>query len=280
MLRLGLSLAFLAAALPAAAADPLRHVPEGVQIVGRIENPRKFAEALLLHPATTDAKRLAPVTTALDSPVAKRAFQMIGHIEREYGAKWPEILDRMAGGGIAFGGHFAENANSILVIESADDASAAKAFDLFIRIVGDELQRQGAAAPERLKRDGAEIAKFPGDLVAARRGATILLSNKSEFLGKALQLKDGAGSVRNKPAFAAAEKLLPKSPLAMLWIDFASVKNDQAATDFFANTRKDFLQTLVAGGTIDCLRRSEFVTAGLVQDDTGLRLAVRPPKRA
>lgn len=276
MLRVVLSVLLLAVALPARAADPLEHIPDSVQIVGKIENPRKFAEAILHSEAAKDAQQLAPVKNALDSTVAKRVFQMIGHIEREFGAKWPEILDNIAGGGLAFGGHFAQNGQSILVLNGASEEHSRKAFDLIVSIVGDEIQRQGAPAPERLKKFDADIAKFSNELLVAHRGNAILASNNGEFLGKALQLKDGKGSVRAKPTFAAAEKLLPQN-LAMLWIDFASVKKDQAAQDFFANTKKDFLQTLVAGGTIDCLRRSDFVTAGLVQEKGGLRLAVRLP---
>jgi hypothetical protein len=276
MLRAALSVLLLAVAWPVRAADPLEHIPDSVQIVGKIENPRKFAEAILHSDAAKDAQQLAPVKNALDSTVAKRVFQMIGHIERQFGAKWPEILDDIAGGGIAFGGHFAQNGESILVLHGASEDHSKKAFDLIVSIVGDEIQRQGAPAPERLKRFDADIAKFSGELLVARRGSVILASNKGEFLGKALQVKDGKGSVRAKKSFADAEKLLPQN-LAMLWIDFASVKKDQAAQDFFANTRKDFLQTLVAGGTIDCLRRSEFVAAGLFEEKNGLRLAVRLP---
>lgn len=278
MIRLGLSLLFLVFALPAQAADPLSFVPDSVQIVGKFENPRKFAEAFTQLDAAKSAQQLAPIQQVFDSTPAKRFFQMLGHIERELGAKWPEALDQIAGGGIAVGGHFGDGKPAILVLQGKDEPHSAKAFNLFIEIVGDELQRQGAPGkPKRETKDGTEVATFGDGLHAARAGSTILVSNKSEFLDQALHLKNGAGSVRLKKSFSDAEKLLPKSPLAMLWIDFASVKKDQATQDFFANTRKDFLQTLVVGGTIDCLRRSDFVVAGLFQEKSGLRLALRFP---
>src|SRR5262249_50859617 len=47
--------------------------------------------------------------------------------------------------------------------------------------------------------------------------------------------------------------------------------------DFFASTRDDLFQTLLGGTTIDCVRRSDFVAAGLYQEKTGFRLAVRLP---
>src|SRR5204862_4063573 len=61
------------------------------------------------------------------------------------------------------------------------------------------------------------------------------------------------------------------------WVNFASVKESKQAKDFIAATRQDFLQTLVAGSTIDCLRRSDFVAAGLYREPTGFRLRVRLP---
>jgi hypothetical protein len=281
MPRLGLS-AVVALLLLAATgrADPLQFVPDSVQIVGKVDNPRKLVEAFTTLDAAKEAQQLAPIKAVLDSTVARRFFQMLGHLERELGAKWPELLDQIGGGGIAAGGYFGDGKPAILVLEGKDGAQTAKAFNLFVEIVGDELQRQGAPArPRRDTKDGAEILFFGEGLHAARKDTTIVLSNKRDFLESALRIAAARtpGSIRNKKSFSDAEQLLPGNPLAVLWIDFASVKKDQATQDFFANTRKDFLQTLVAGGTIDCLRRSEFVVAGLYQEKNGLRFALRLP---
>lgn len=280
MSRLAFSTALFIALISAGTsrADPLASIPDSVQIVAKIENPRKLFEAITGLDAAKEAQQLAPIKAVLDSTAAKRFFQMLGHLERELGAKWPELLDQIAGNGMAVGGHFGDGKPAILVLQGSDEKQSAKAFNLFVEIVGDELQRQGALGrPNREKKNDVDTVYFGDGLQATRRGSTILLSNKSEFLTKALAIADGKGSVRAKKTFADAEKLLPKNPLALVWIDFASVKKDQAAKDFFEATRKDFLQTLVAGGTIDCLRRSDFVAAGLFQDLNGLRLALRLP---
>jgi hypothetical protein len=280
MLRLGVPLLLLVFLSPAQAADPLSYVPDSVQLVGKIPQPRKFAEAITQLEATQQSRELAPVKAALESIPAKRFFQMLGHVERELGAKWPDLLDQIAGGGIAFGGHFANNAASILVIQGTDEKQSEKAYELLVSIITDELQRQGAPnKPKRATENGVEVTEFSPELLSARIGSAILVSNKRDFLAQSLRVAAvrKPGSIRTRKALADAEKLLPKDPLAFVWIDFASVKKDQAAQDFFANTRKDFLQTLVVGGTIDCLRRSDFVAAGLYQEKTGLRLAVRLP---
>ncbi len=281
MCRIGLSAIVAVLALTGVGrADPLQFVPDSVQIVAKVENPRKLFEAITTLDAANDVQQLAPVKAVLDSTIARRLFQMLGHLERKLGAKWPELLDQIAGNGLAVGGHFGDGKPSILVLQGTDEKQSAKAFNLFVEIVGDELQRQGSPGrPKRETKNGTEIVFFGDGLLAARKGSTVLVSNKAEFLDQALRVAVAGkpGSIRNKQTFGDAEKLLPKNPLAMVWIDFASVKKDQTAKDFFEATRKDFLQTLVAGGTIDCLRRSDFVAAGLFQDKTGLRLALRMP---
>lgn len=259
--------------------DPLRYVPDSARVVVKVENPRHLAEAVTGQRAAQDARQLAQIRTVLDSTAARRVFQMIGYLERELGAKWPDLLDQLAGGGIAVGTQFGPDAPAVLVIRGTDEQQVVKAFDLLVRVIGEELVRNGAPtipAPKRL--GDADVVYFGDGLHLARTGAVVLVSNKAEALQKALKAgTSGTGSVAAKPALSAARKLLPKNPLAWLWIDFASVKQAQATQDFFAATRKDFLQTLVVGGTIDCLRRSDFVAAGLYRDNRGLRLAVRLP---
>jgi hypothetical protein len=87
----------------------------------------------------------------------------------------------------------------------------------------------------------------------------------------------GPGGIRDKKTLADARKLLPPNPLAWLWLDFAAVKESKSSKDFFDATRTDFLQTLVLGSTIDCLKRSDFVALGLYAEPPGLRLALRFP---
>src|SRR5947207_1110617 len=142
MSRLGLSAIAVLFLAGSSQADPLSYVPDSVQIVAKIENPRRLAEAITGLDAAKGAQQLAPIKAILDSTTARRVFQMLGHLERERGAKWPALLDQLAGGGIAVGGHFGDGKPAILVLQGTDEKQCAKAFNLFVEIVGDELQRQ------------------------------------------------------------------------------------------------------------------------------------------
>ncbi|MBX9628805.1 MAG: hypothetical protein K2X82_33735 [Gemmataceae bacterium] len=261
--------------------DPLRCVPATAQFTLTVEQPRQLAEAVLALKSVKDAQQLAPVREVLDSPTARRFYQMLGYVERELGADWPALLDKLAGGGIALGGRFGDNEPAVLVIQGTDEAATAKTFALFGKVLDDELARQGAPTKAVRGTDGgADTLRLGDDLHAARHGATLLVSNKAEALKAALDLALGRGdgeSVAGKSSLGAARTLLPKGPLARLWVDLASVKQSQAAKDFFEATRKEFLQTLVAGSTIDCVKRADFVAAGLYHEGGTFRLAVRLP---
>jgi len=282
MSRLLVLAVLAAAAAPTAAADrthPLEYVPDSARIVVAVENPRKLAEAVVGLDALRQARSLAPVITALDSSAARRGFQLLAYFEKELGAKWPKLLDQLAGDGIAVGAQFGDKAPALLVLRGTDERQVANAYALLFRVLEEELARQGAKEPPvRETRDGVETVRVGNDVHAARVGATVLVSNKADALRAAIELARNPGSgtsVAGKTA--AARKLLPRDPLAWVWVDFAAAKESKEAKDFFDATRQDFLQTLAAGSTIDCLRRSDFVAAGLYREPTGFRLAVRLP---
>jgi hypothetical protein len=275
---LAASLVLTSVAVAADPPDPLKFIPASAKLVVKVEKPRQLAEAVTGLQAVKDAQGLAPVRGVLDSATIRRFFQMLTYVEKELGAKWPDLLDQLAGGGIALGTTFGDNAPAVLVIQGTDEQQTAKAFDLLYRILDDELARQGfKGGLVKGTNRGAETFRLGDSFYYARVRSTVLISNKEEALGEAILTATTDKGVTTKKTLHEARKLLPKDPLAWLWIDFAAVKQTQETKDFFDATRKDFLQTLVAGSTIDCVRRSDFVALGLYQEAKGFRLALRLP---
>ncbi|MCI0700522.1 MAG: hypothetical protein L0241_05515 [Planctomycetia bacterium] len=281
MIRLSLSAVavLLLVSSTSRAADPLDCIPGSAQAIIVSDNPRKLAEAVTGLEAFKNAQKLPQYAAIYDSTTARRAFQILALFEKELGAKWPELLDQLGGNGVAIGLQFGTDpAPTILVLQGKDEKQVAKAVDLATKVIDEELARQGSK--DRVQWSdiaGHKVAKF-GDTHLARVGATVLVSNNETMLKAAVIL---AATQGDKPVLHKARKdafkSLPKDPLAWLWIDFASVKQSQSAKDFFDATRKDFLQTLVVGGTIDCLRRADYVAAGLYKEPTGFRLSLRIP---
>src|SRR5437764_1412595 len=108
------------------------------------------------------------------------------------------------------------------------------------------------------------------DFHAARVGPVGYVSNQETALHAALGLKEADSLARHKGP-TAARKFLGGNPLVWGWLDFAKVKEQKTAQDFFAATRKDFLQTTVLGSSIDAFRRADFLSFGLYQTADGFR---------
>ncbi len=265
----------------ARAADPLDCIPPSAQVVIVSDSPKKLVEAITGLEAFQTAQKLSQYRTVYDSATAKRAFQLLATFEKKLGAKWPDLLGQLAGDGVALGLQFADDpAPVILVLRGKDEAQVKKALDLVASVIEDELARGGSK--EKLK--WSDITGHPatkiGDAHLARVGATVLLSNNETVLKASVALAAApppAGEANIHKARRDAFKLLPKDPLAWLWLDLASVKKSKASKDFFDATRQDFLQTLVVGGTIDCVKRADFLAVGVYKEPTGHRIAVRMP---
>lgn len=287
MPRWWICLAVVAIAPAVAGADPLRLVPKDAGLVVVVENPRKLAEAVRDLDAYQSAQSLPAVREFLNSTTARRFFQLVSYYERQLGAKWPEVLDKIAGGGVALGTRVGmDQPPALLVAQGTDEAASAEFFRLAIAALEQETARQtaGGEAPaakvRRAVRNGVETVHLGDEFHAARVGSVLYVSNKEAALHAGLDLKPG-NSVADRPGPKAARKLLGGDPLAWAWLDFAKVKQGKQAKDFFAATRKDLFQTLIFGGSADAFRRADFVAAGLHRTADGFTATVRlPAKRA
>jgi hypothetical protein len=256
------------------AADVLDCIPPSAQVVVVADHPRKLVEAVTGLEAFQSAQKLPQFGALYNSSTTKRAFQLLAMFEKELGAKWPELLDQLAGDGVAFGFQFADDpAPALLVLKGKDEEQVKKALELAIKTAA----TLGASPINRVDIAGHEGLKY-GDFRLVRLGSTVIISNVEATLKAAIEVSttDPAKYTQHK-ARRDAFKLLPKDPLAWLWLDFASVKQSKSSKDFFDATRQDFLQTLVVGGTIDCLKRADFIAAGLYKEPAGFRLSVRLP---
>ncbi len=139
-------LLFAAPVLGAAPPDPLRLIPQEATVVIAAAKPRALIEAVTLLEAYREYESLPQVKVLLDSAIARRAFSVVARLERELGAKWPELLDSIAGGGIALGTVAGqEPAPAVLAIQGIDAKVSAKAFALMLKLLAEEATRGSKA---------------------------------------------------------------------------------------------------------------------------------------
>ena len=280
--------AALAIAVPAGRAeskDPLRFFPEQTDIVLKVEKPRALVEAVVRHDLAKEAQELQLVQNLVDSAKARQFFRIVAYFERELGAPWPELIDKLAGGGMAVGARFVPEGNgpALVVVQGTDENAVGRFFDLGISLLEDEVARQGSAKSlPRKTYNGFDCVQLDKEALIARSGDVLLFSNKNDALKSGIDHFVKTGKDPNPKSVAAvapkqAASVLPPNPAAWLWVNLKPVKELPQARDVLTTPRNDVVQTVLFAGILDVVRRSDFVAAGLYAEKGDFRLAVRLP---
>jgi hypothetical protein len=262
-------------------ASPLRLIPDNTDVLIEVPNPRQLVEALLNFDAVKDLSQLGVSKELLSSTRYRRFYQLVAYFEKHLGAKWPELLDRLAGDGAALGIKIAPGqAPALLVIQGKDEKLMQRFVQFSVELLEQEIARQeGQEKLVKEKYEEVETYHVGKNLHAARVGSALLIANKWEALQAALdlQLDKEKKSLAAVPAVTDAHKLLPKDPLATLWLNMDSVRQSPQGKEFFKRPR-DLNLTILAGGFLDLLSRTPFVAGGFYKEKDGFVTTLRVPK--
>ena len=259
--------AFTIALLPflgnglAAAEDPLRFIPEKTDLVVKIENPRQLVEIFSKLDALNEARQLDPVRQFLDTAQSRRFFEFIAYYERDLGAKWPELMDKLAGGGIAIGAKIVNGTDDpvLFVIQGTDEALMKKFVQKAGYVVEQELAR--SESKEKLTKElykDFEVRRLGKDFNTCLIGsARLLFANKAEALRQGIDQHIENISRNGKPArnmlhsegLAKAKKLLPSDPQVWLYYRLDYLKKLPYAEDVLTTPRNNTVLTFAFPGT-------------------------------
>jgi hypothetical protein len=299
-----LALALLA---PAARADsppdPLRFVPDRADVIVRVEQPRRLVEGFIGLEAVKELQKFDAARELLDSTNARRAKQLLGFFEKRLGVGYFDMIDRLAGGGIAAGVSLTDDLGAaVVVIQSKDEALLKRYVQLALEVLDQELTRLEAKdRPQKGTYQGVETVCFGDKLYAAVVGSAVLLSNKEKALHLAIDTgrAGGKGSVAGLATLRDGRRLLPDRPLAWAWLNMERVGKLPQVKAAFApagefgekkTAKKDpddkkGERPAAASGLgrffgpwVDEMYKSPFVCAGLVRQDRSYLLTLRIPK--
>jgi hypothetical protein len=266
----------------APALTPLHFLPAEVDLLVEVPNPRRAVQTLAGLDLLKALSEFPPVQELYNSTQSRRFRQLVAYFEKELGAKWPDLLDRVAGNGLALGVKLGPNpAPALLVVRGKDESAVEKFVALGLKVLEDELARQESALKvEKGKYLGADTFRAGKDFHAARVGATLLLSNRESALHAGLDaaLKEGKKSLADLPAVAESAKLLPRGPLARAWLRTAPIHKAPQAKALYKSPRDDTNLTVLLGEYLDVLGRSPYVAAGVYQEKDGFLTTVRMPR--
>ncbi len=277
-----LALLATAAARAEAPPDPLRLVPDQADLFIEVKQPRQIAEALTTHDLLKQLQAVDQVKELLDSTSYRRFYQLVAYFEKELGARWPDLLDRLAGGGMVLSAKAGPNpAPALLVVQGTDPELTRKFARLGLEVIEQELARQEAKdRPEKGSYRDVETVRIGNDFHAAVVGSALLISNRTEPLHLAIDLhKDGGKkSLANVAAVAEARKLLPPDPLATAWLNPETVHEAPGIKEAFALPSSSPALTVLFGGYLNVAGRAPFACAGLYPDRDGFVTTVRLPR--
>jgi hypothetical protein len=264
---------------PVVPASPLRFIPAEADLVLQVPSPRRAAETAVTLDTLQKLQTFSVVRELLDGTQARRGKQFLAYFEKEMGCKWPELLDRVAGRGIALGAKFGDKAPALLAIQGTDEAAVKKFVKTALAVAQAELDRQETGVKiARREYKGSEAASIGPDLHIARVGPVVLLSNKQEALKRALDIQDGGKSAADLPAVGEALRLLPKAPLVSLYIDMKVAHASPQGKALYKSPRDDVVQTFAIGSLLDVLGRTPYVVVGVCQEKDGFLTTVRAPR--
>src|SRR5262245_45867439 len=216
-----LGLLVAAAAHAAPAPDPLRLVPDQADFFVEVKQPRKLVEALKEFGLYKQLQTLPQAREFFESTNYHRFLQLVAYYEKELGAPWPELIDKLAGGGIVLAGKFGQDpAPAVLVIQGSDARLTKQFFDLALQVIEQELARQESKEKfERGNYRGVDAAQIGDNAFAAVVESALVFSNNKKAMQAVLDLNaDGPDKSLAKVAdVAAAARLLPPRPWANLW---------------------------------------------------------------
>lgn len=273
-------------------ATPLRLVPDQADLFVEIRQPRRLVETLTTLDMLKQLQQFAPVRELLDSTNAHRAHQLIAYFEKELGAPWPQLLDRLAGRGAVFGVVFQSlhkdkaafgvmPAPILLVVQGEDAKLMRQFFHLGLKVFEQELARQEAKEkPVQGSYEGVETVRVGTEFHAAVVGGALLVSNSEKMLHAGLDRHLGRAkkSLADVSSVADAAKLLPADPLVSFWLNMATVRQSPGAKTAYRSPPRDDAQlTVLFGHYLDLLGRSPFVCAGVYAEKDGVSASVRLP---
>jgi hypothetical protein len=269
----------VAAAEPAV--SPLRYVPAEADLVIEASSPKTLVETLYYLDTVKKLQAIPAAKEIFDSTQYRRFYKLIAYFEKELGAKWPELLDQLSGGGVALGVKFGPNpAPVLLVVQAKDEAQAQKFKKLALELLEQELARQESKdKPVKNMYQDIETVSVGEELHVALAGKTFLLANKKEALTMALDLYAGKGgkSLADVKSVADSKKLLPKDPLATLWLNMESVRKLPELADVY-KTPRDPAQEVLFGEYVDLLGRTPYVAAGVYKEKNDYLITIRMPR--
>jgi hypothetical protein len=262
--------------------NPLRFVHDKADLLVEVPDPGRLVEAVTRLDLRHKLEPFTAFQEFLDSTPRRRGLQLLAYVEKQLGASWPVLLDRLAGGGAVVALKFGPNPVPVLlVVQGKDEKLMARFFPLALDVLDGELTRQeGKAKLQREQYHGLPVAHAGKEVWLGLAGSALLVANSDKALYGGLDRHLGRekASLADNKLVAEARQMLPPGPLVRAWVSLDAAHKSAAAKEIYKVPRDDAGQTVLFGPYLDLVGRSPYTCAGLYGDDKGVLLTARLPR--
>jgi hypothetical protein len=272
------SLAFAFTTATAGDMSTLKLVPVQANLVIQFENPRTAVETFLNHDVTKQTLQLPFVRRQLETPDFEKFLYLIEYYEKDLGAKWPEMIEKLAGGGLTISAKAGgDNAPLLIFFHGTDEAFTKRFLELLLDVVAKEQER--TEAKERTKTAtyrGVQAWGLDKNALLTRLGRTLVFANNNDAMKAVIDLHVAGGkSLADKADVAEARKSLPADCHAWLWLDLDIARQSKEAKEQFSFPANDPLQVTILGGWANTVIRSKYLCGALYQAGDDYTLSFR-----
>lgn len=280
MLRvLSTCLLLIASASPALSAEPTAAelLPRNCIAYAEMKNPKQLLDTALNHPFWHQAQEVDAYKQAVETPQYRFFLGVVASIETRIGMNWQEAYDTILGGGI-YAAFDPSSEGAALLVRSTDEEKLQTVLQRLLELVRNDARSksQDDPLPESDYR-GLTVYGRPGARFTIA-GPWIIVSNKDN-LGSSIvdAWLDGRDeSLAENPAFQKARQTQSADTTLWSWIDIGTLRDAGPASKLKDGKAENPGVELIAGGVIDALRKTPFVTASLniAEQATSLEVAV------
>jgi hypothetical protein len=262
------------------APDPLRLIPHRADLCVRVGRPGDLLASIRNNEIVKQLQTIEAVREFYGSTNYQRYSQLVAYFEKELGAKLPEIITRLTGGGAAYGIEFTAKPPQLLIVQGTDEQMLRRFVQLALQVADEELaRRESKEVIKRARYHDFDTVHLGDGFHAAVAGAAIVVSNSQEQLHKSLDLLGAAGgkSLAPRPEVAQARSLVGREATVWMWMNLEKAHAFPGTKELFRLPRDNGALTAIAGGILDIAGRSAFLCAGLRAGDNGFALSLQMP---
>jgi Protein of unknown function (DUF3352) len=256
-------------------------IPAEADLLFEIRSPRKIHDLLQQWEALKELQKFPNAREFLTSTQARRFFQLLAYYEKELGASYPDLVDRLTSGGVAVGVKFGPNpAPLLLAIQGKDEKLTAEISKIALKVLEEELQRQESKErPQTTTYQNVKVVNVGKEFHLATLGSVILIANHDKALQRGIDLYKGKskGSLADSPSVKEAFNVLPKDPLARFWLNMETVRKGPGGAEAFKTPREP-IQTIFFGNYFDVLGRTPSLCGALAMTPAGFLTTIRVPR--